>query len=637
MSSFKFFSPYTVTFLLLLLNSSKAYCKLKPNHHHHNINKDSISEIERESPYIHTPIHIGFDGTLSLTFMHGHSGSHGLEYSMSPIVLVNGDKIKRLVKLGEQESSVPLPVDDPNDGLGYRLIRKKAFDIGLGIAPHAGVFNVVGGAALMGHRGKSKYYDRFIKYQSDLEKPHHLKVPLSLEKLNDWKVGDQLVFAHIGGISFHLFAGYDPFIFLGPAYRALGEWKVHLKKVDDHTIKYDLVNEKIKSFGIEMEGTFTKIDLENFHTKENYFTFLFDLSEPGIPDVFKEALHGDVKKAQELSHQEVPGVTTFVEGISESHGNRYTRMVSFPFLYGASSSKNKVINTSFEKDLENGYTIKTNIALREKRSATFGRLSKHKLKTEFFVATHEKSIPSNAIDFPDHFEDVDHEGADGISLIDFKKVKNNRIEDDECYHQFGGTQKWVYESDQISGEKLEHKIEKLGRQYGFESLAFHFPHEKLGYVRIELSVMLSQGFLGKVMEVSRDSYDYHKLLDNSKLKIHDYFANDGKLNLCKSHSRKTCERMILEETEQKLDSVLLITEKMRRSFAEHRFESFVNSYSKLGELIAHNRFILQSFIKLFHKGVVVDFELVGERFPHFKKVIKEGTKPKFTAQKSKRI
>ncbi|NRA44181.1 MAG: helix-turn-helix domain-containing protein [Oligoflexales bacterium] len=621
MSSYKWFCTYGITVALFFLCNTKLSAKLRPNHHHHNINKDSISEIERESPYIHTPIHIGFDGTLSLTFMHGHSSSHGLEYSVSPIFLINGDKIKRLVKLGEQKSPVPLPITDPNDGKGYRLIRKKAFDIGIGMAPHAGLLNVVGGIAAMGHRGKSKYYDRFIKDLSELDEPHHLKVPLSQEQLEDWKVGDQLVFAHIGGVSFHLFIGYDPFVFIGPAYRALGEWKVHLKKVDKNKIEYELVNEKIKSFGMEMEGTFTKLDVEKFHTKEKYFTFLFDLSKPDIPEIFKEVVQGDLKQAQKLSHESIPGLSLSVEGISESQGSRNTCMVSLPFLYGASASKNKVINTSFEKDLENGYTIKTNIALRERRSATFGRISKHKLKTDFFIATHEKSIPTSSIEFPDHFEEVDHEGASEIELTDDDREEKD-AQRDEIYHQFGGTNKWVFESDQITGEELEHKIAKLARLSGFESLKYRFPNEKLGYVRVELSVMFSQGFLGKVLEIHPESYIYHELLDASRESIHKYFSKDSHANLCKNTSRKTCERDLIDESELLFKKIAKIIQKMRVSFAEHRYGSFVTSYSKLGKLITHNRFILQNFMKKFHEGVIVDFELHGEKFAHFKKIIK---------------
>ncbi|MFK7826048.1 MAG: hypothetical protein AB8G05_17990 [Oligoflexales bacterium] len=610
-----------VTLCLMTLHSTYSFGKLKPNHHHHNINKDSIGEIERESPYIHTPIHIGFDGTISLTFMHGHSGTHGLEYSMSPIILINGDKIKRLVKLGKQTSSVPLPIGNPNDNKGYRLIRKKAFDIGIGLAPHLGVLNLVSGVAIMGHRGKSKYYERFIRNLSDLENTNHLQVPLSKQQLQDWAVGDQLVFAHIGGISFHFFGGYDPFLFVGPAYRALGEWKVHLKKIGKNKIKYDLVNEKIYSFGAEIEGTFSKIDIEKFHIKEKYFEFIFDFSKPEIPNLFKEVLKGNLKKVQKLCNNSYPGISTFVEGISQSHGNRSSKMLSLPFLYGASKSKNKVINTSFEKDLENGYTIKTNIALREERSATFGRLSNHKLKTEFFIATHEKSMPSTEINFPDHFEDVDHEGVEEINLKDHRRNGNLKHGQNQFYHQFGGTQKWVYETDKITGDKLEKKIESLGRESGFESLKFSFPHEELGYVRIELSIMFSQGFLGKIMNLGSNSRLYHKLIKSSKKEIRNYFSLENSKNLCKNASRKNCEKKIIQNTKLVYSEIAEIIIRMHKDFSEHRFESFVVNYSKLGKTITHNRFVLQNFVRKFHRGVIVDFELFGEKFAHFKKTI----------------
>ena len=613
-----------ITFCIILMYCTNLSAKLKPNHHHHNINKDSISEIERESPYIHTPIHIGFDGTLSLTFMHGHASTHGLEYSISPIVLVNGDKIKRLVKLGKQTSPIPIPISNPNDGKGYRYIRKKAFDIGIGMAPHAGVLNVVGGLAIMGHRGKSKYYERFIANLADVEKFPHLRVPFSKEQLQQWAIGDQLVYAHIGGISFHLFGGYDPFIFVGPAYRALGEWKVHLKKIGKSKLKYELVNEKIKSFGMEIEGTFSKVDIEKFHTKEKYFEFIFDFSKPGIPQLFKEVIDGDVKKAQKLCNSQAEGISTFVEGISQSHGKRSSQMISFPFLFGASASKNKVINTSFEKDLENGFTIKTNIALRERRNATYGRLSNHKLYTEFFVATHEKSMPSNDIDFPDHFEDVDHDGVEEINLKDDDGEKSLRQRQMEFYHQFGGTHKWVYESDQLTGEKLEHKVEKLGRKSGFRSLNFKFPHEKLGYVRIELSLMFSQGFLGEILKLDYDSRLYHELLKSSKKDIRNYFLVDENKNLCKNTSRRNCEEKLILETDSIFKNMTSTIIKMRDVFAEHKFESFVCNYSELGKLITQNPFILQNIVKKFHRGVVVDFELHGEKFAHFKKTIKRG-------------
>lgn len=613
----------TLFLFVVLVYSNELSAKLKPNHHHHNINKDSISEIERESPYIHTPVHINFDGTLSLVFLHGHNASHGVEYTISPMVLLNGDKIKRVVKLGKQKSPIPLP-SDPNDGKGYRLIRKKAYDFGLGIAPHAGFLNVVGGVAFMGHRGKSKYYDRYINNLSELKHPHHLQVPMNQEELQDWHLGDQLVFAHIGGISFHFFAGYDPFVFLGPAYRAMGEWKVHLKKVDKNKIRYDLVNEKIKSFGMEVEGTFSKIDLERFHTKEKYFSFLFDLSEPGITEIFSQAIQGNIKDAQKHCYEKQPGITTLVEGIAQSNGKRNSKMLSLPFLYGASSSKNNIVNSSFEKDLENGYTIKTNIALREKRSATFGRLSKHKLQTEFFVATHEKSTPTTDREFPDRFQDVDHEGADEIRLVDAKKNKDSPGQKKEIYHQFGGTHKWVYETDELSGSQLEDKIAKLSRRNGFESLDFSFPHEPLGYVRVELSIMFSQGFLGKILKLRDGSDMYNKLLHASLFDIRDYFSLRQNKNLCDHMSRKSCESRMLKDTEQVFGEMTDIIDKMRSTFAEHKFESFVKFYSKLGDIFTQNRFILQNIIKRFHQGIVVDFELVGEKFARYKKIIRHG-------------
>ena len=439
----------SITLLWLLLNNTTLQARI-----HHHVDKDSISEIERESPYIHTPIHIHFDGSLSIAFMHGHEGTRGLEYSISPIILLNGDKIKRLVKLGEQDRSELTPQMIPTNAQGYRLIRKKTFDIGFGLAPHAGILELVAGLGIMGHKGHSKYYERYVESIEDAKKKPPLAIPFSPTDLRKWEQDDQLIFAYIGGVSFHLFLGFDPFIFIGPAYRAMGEWKIHLEKIARNKIKYNIVNEKIKLFGMEAEGGFTKLDVEDFHTKEKYFTFTFDLSKPQAVEAFKDVLHGNIKSAQKLSENPQAGVETLVQGVSKSRGSIKANLLSLPFLYGNSSSRNRVINSSFEHDLENGFHIKTNVALLEHRSATFGRLSKHKLGADFFIANHEQSLPNKNIQKGLSFEEV------GV------------IESKRWTHQFGGTYKWVYESDNVSGEKIEHKLDSLRRQTGFKSLDF---------------------------------------------------------------------------------------------------------------------------------------------------------------------
>ena len=59
---------------------------------------------------------------------------------------------------------------------------------------------------------------------------------------------------------------------------------------------------------------------------------------------------------------------------------------------------------------------------------------------------------------------------------------------------------------------------------------------------------------------------------------------------------------------------------MQITFSQNRYQKFINSYAKLGKIVTSNQFILQNILKKL-QGAAVEFELMGEKYQYFKKII----------------
>ena len=64
-----------------------------------------------------------------------------------------------------------------------------------------------------------------------------------------------------------------------------------------------------------------------------------------------------------------------------------------------------------------------------------------------------------------HIKEIKEYLLEDDELTDEERDEKRENNDEDIYHQFGGTHKWVFESDQITGQKLEQKIAEY---YGTE-------------------------------------------------------------------------------------------------------------------------------------------------------------------------
>jgi hypothetical protein len=564
---------------------------------------------------MHLPVEIGLDGSVNYGLSHsghdhgehedhdghddhddheGHEehdehneGEKDSKWSVHPSIIFGGDKIERVLskhKVNKPRDSKTLVRAD--DAKGYIVINNTKITAGLGLDLdyHLPTEGSLIGIGLSANRGTKKYSEQHISSLSDKSSLISLKAPRSIEDLSKWSTGDRLTFGVTGGLTFMSHFGLEPFFHAGPLFHAGGSWVVKIKKTDETSIDLRISKSKIRALAIEVDSIFISAELEKFKGQDKFFSFNFDLGNVEAQVALAKLYEGDLKYAQKLMEVENSGIERLLKGYSLSSGSSKVSNFSFPFLFGASKAKSKIMSYSEEENFFEESVTKIYSSTSSIEKTTRGVLSNHKMALNNFYASYA-----------------------------------NEWHIDHPHVAFGGTYKWMYEKDKVKAKTILKKLEKLSKIIGKHSaLEMKFDQKDLGYFRVEFDTQISNKDTLQVMGLPGDDQTivynlFSNINTNADKYIAKHFNNYDHSELCPILRKMACFRKVHKKTKKAIYEMQSMAFKMRKLFIKKDYKDWANAYVKWGSLLTSNQFVFQSVIKAL-KNTKMKLSVMGESY-----------------------
>lgn len=521
--------------------------------------------------------------------MNGGSGmqmEQGWMYATMPMIALGGDTFTNIVNLDKSDSG-ELVWDKNSSNLVIAQNKTITVAAGIGVMampPASTIFALK--VNLMPYKGGHVYRMKHLSSKKEAKSIDQMKVPMSLEDLDRWKINDQISYSSKGGVMFGAGAGMSILVSVMKTHMAEGGWHTTVKKVDDTFALATLRKNKLKMLSVNISNMLVQLSVGKMKNTDKGFNFIYDLSDAVALDAYKRFLNGDILHTQRLLLEGVNTIEMLKTYTSKATGSSRKFTAGLPFLFNTQSTKGEMINTSF---VHNGFTdrkVKLYMGMYKKTHTTDGTLSNHKNGGIVFMTMASKKQ----------------------KMTSFKP-------------RYAGTFKWYYSKQDVSKKVLIRKIKKAVKKLGVDSLKkVSLPvNDKIGYIKLEVDISLNFDETNKLMNsdnrlMASDSIVRVENFFKSKKNLKDYCSIDIFLNICK--------KRVIKETKRAMRKMPSLLANMRESLLNKDLNGFTKKYAQLGKLAFTNRFVLAQILKMAGKkslNAIVNIE--GSNIQRYRAVL----------------
>ena len=503
-----------------------------------------------------------------------HSGvQQGIAWHLMPMFSFGGDRLKKVVNLGYQVC------DGSHCEDAYKIAYSSHIDMGagmmlMGLLPthwfiHAGLMPMVGG---------DYYIEKLALSHKNTKRNPELKIPTSLEELDNWSIGDTLSYSTRGGVMCSAGVGFTIFCQASIMYMYQNMKSIRYEKISDKLLKVDITRIHKNAEGF-LAGTPVTFAMAHAMQNRNTINSLsFDFTKLPAIEKFNQFLAGklDLKSAQSLA----TGVMSLKETKAKSRGSMANAIAGFPFLYQVEKDTMKSHTKSKMQELLPELEVNGNAltSISAASTNTRGVFSNHKRDHTMFLSMLTPTLaPQRA---------------------------------------YLGAFKWFYENDHYNSANIKNKLNKVGDQYGLiipqlDQLNFH----DKGYIRAEVDISFSAKVMQTIL-LTIQANSPTSMKDNITLDIEQFFITDANPKRVCSHNLN-CKSKTIAQAKTSIDDIYLLVEKIdsyKRKGSNSKFSKFL---TELGKIICKNRFLLHY---LAHRGhnLSPTLSLQGEYFSPYK-------------------
>ena len=551
----------------------------------------------------------------------GHVYEEGLEldefnWGVLPYPRIYHDHGRQITRLtpaseGDDDASAVIPlrgVSMINPGLDTDQHRvKDQGNLSLGVGAIGGVgsiFFAVGGIILpIFGRGAST--DRVAGDYDEAKDLTRLRRPSKVEDLQEWNVGDSMVYWTKGGIS--LLAGVSATLAnTGPGVTVNGEWLYEVKKESEE--KYTVAIRKVKIANAKYRAGFFPVIRGLVGVSKNWENnkiYSFNIADPRSHPLFKKSLKGKLRDVQ-LAANLNPDIVEFVEeDQSVSNEKISSFFVGFPLVYRWNISDTRREEQTFKQNHREN--LNTDIAMTTLKNG----ITRKNLRNLF-----NKEIRKN--------NRYKHVATQKISRVSTRKTIE--VDDEQNFTERGhyGELMWTYSNDVMTVDRVYEVIRKLEKKSGSEGeIRIEFPpsmDQNLGFVAIEIKVNLKEGTYKRLAE--KFLYNPKVLQTEAQYLIKKFSKKNHPMQLCRDKNGELDEKK-LQQTYRKLVRKL---EKFRDRLAlavmaEVSEKEKNLKFSQLGRMAMNDPLLLAVLRSLEREGIEKHFNISGENFRPFIKRI----------------
>ena len=519
------------------------------------------------------------------------SSTTALEFKVRPLYIYDFDKITRIFnQTPHNKKNNDDELDLNHSQNGFLVQQVKTIMLGFGanttffFSNASGLQNLVNfSIGLIPTKEKTSLFNYFVENKEDIY-TNKRKVPFKSEMLENWKVGDNVLFKSSGGAIFVASAGI-PFVRVGTTIAVFGSWMYYLEKMGNNKVYINATNVTTKA-ALAFTNTFTVNAVDNYIKDIGIgHSFEVDLSDFKAARAYEDMLKGNLVPMQEMAKDDKNLAVINVESNDyKISGN----MKSFIFdisLAKFTSSKANYYSLANAHFLRSGVKIENEYGIYSRE--ILGRtLTKHKNRIKSFYG--------------------------GITKVTDQEKKlisiDNKI-------QFS----WNFEKDHFEKKALDHAIDEIIQDTGLDFLKIKTPDtEKLGYVRISLKAEADMFFTRAINGINKE-FIFFNIQKNMLLMIENYFKDDNDKNqLCNfTEIVFSCKNKYTQESITALTKIKELSNRL--NINEKNNKNFTQAYAEIGEFVWTNQFIFKAILEQMKTcGSKIIYEISGEKISDYK-------------------
>jgi hypothetical protein len=483
-------------------------------------------------------------------------------FAFMPMISLGGDKFTNIINLNRSNSN-ELVWEESSDNLVVAQNKVISAGAGAGIMamPPIDIPLFAIKLSLMPYKGGHVYKQMHINSKKDAQEIEEMKVPLSLNDLQKWRIKDQISYSTKGGVMFGAGVGMSILVNAMQMYMAEGSWQTTVRKIDETYVLASIRKNEMKMLSKNISNMLVQISKSKMKNADQYFNFIYDLSNPRGLEAYQRFINGDIIFSQELIKEGSDAVELVKKSNSIIIGKSGKFTAGLPFLFNSQNTRGEMINTSFTYNGYTGSEMKSFMGMYKKTHTTDGVLSNHKNGGVIFMSM--VGQPKNT----QHFKP-----------------------------NFSSSIKWFYSKQDVKKKTLKRKLRKAAKTLGIDSIKnLQLPvFKELEYIKLELDLALSKVEIQNLLE-KRNIYSESII----EARIEDYFSN--KQNL-KDHCTvdlmlSLCKSRVIKKTKKTLNKIPALLSKMRKSLKNEKLKDFSTEFTNLGRLALTNRFVLAQVMR----------------------------------------
>ncbi len=494
----------------------------------------------------------------------------GLSVNLGPTGIASIEKIKRLVNLEEANPALTTIQESKNDS-SYLFIENLKWDLGVGIEAYDYTIpgTIVGGFSTSLLRGKNYYSVRTLHSKSEIRKK--LKMPLKLENLSDWRVGDQIFYATRGGVVTNMFLGFRPFFSIGPEYVHLGSYRIKAHLIAPKKLQIEFTTTSTDSISFEYSSTPISFDLTRGFSHIKSMLYEFDLTSPeavsGIIDLF----HGRLDR----THEKMLNLNGEIKLQTDIHQHslNFSGKYGIPIVYingsslGTSHHEGKI--EIIEENIKKEFDVFSYSSIKESYSKGF--ISDKKWNNETIATTILRGTNTP------------------ISVI-------------------GSIYSWSFSKQDMKVKNLKKKFSKLSKVLRKPKLnELQFPNKKLGYLKAEILLEFSGGDL--LFLTNKENLN--SLKKHSFSLLESDFNQFGHKAFCYIKTRSQCLNLYVENINSKIDLLNQYLFEIKSNYQENNLNYVTQKLTKMISALLSSRYLTQSYISK-RSALKIELLLEGE-------------------------
>ncbi len=511
-----------------------------------------------------------------------------LEFKVNPLFLYDFDKVTRIFNLTpHRKNSHDEELEFNHFENGFRIQKYTSIHFGIGIkndfffSNASGFQNLISFTlGLVPAKEKTSLFNYYVDKKENISTSKR-KLPVKSEMLEEWQIGDNVLFKSSGGAIFVASAGI-PFLKIGTTIAVLGSWLYYLEKTGHNKVYINATRLKTKS-AIAFTNSLTVNAIDNYLIDVGFgHSFEIDLSDFKAAKAYEDMLKGNLVPIQEMANDDKNLAVVNVE-INEHRisGNvkSFIFDISLAKLISSKANYYSLSNTQF---LRSGLKIDNEYGIYSRE--ILGRtLTRHRNKIKSFYG--------------------------GITNI---TDQENKLISTDNKIQFN----WNFEKDHFDRESLDHAINDIVQDTGLDYLKIKTPDiKKLGYARITLRAE-ADSFFTKAIKGKNREFIFSNIQKNMFSMIEAYFNGDDKNQLCNiTGIIYPCKTKYTQESIKALSKI----KELSKLFKENKTKSSAQAYAEFGEQVWTNQFIFKAILEQMKScGSNIFYEISGEKISDYK-------------------